>query len=79
MALLQQPTGEAKTLCSAWHRQKGTAALSSGYAAVVRQSSWTKLRRTVVGGGGAQLGNLDGDDLAHLDGARQRLEKTEVG
>jgi hypothetical protein len=51
MALQQQPTGEAKMLCSAWHRRKGTAALGSGYAAAVRQSSWTMLHRTVVGGG----------------------------
>jgi hypothetical protein len=79
MALRQQPTGEAKTLCSAWHRRKGTTTLGSGYAAAVRQSSQTMLRRTVVGGGGAQLGNLDGNDLAQLDGAWQRLEKTEVG
>jgi hypothetical protein len=46
-----RPTGEVKTLCSAWHRRKGTAALGSGYAAAVRQSSQTMLRRTVVGGG----------------------------
>jgi hypothetical protein len=51
MALRQQPTGKAKTLCSAWHRRKGTTALGSSYAAAVRQSSRTMLRRTVVGGG----------------------------
>jgi hypothetical protein len=44
-------TGETKTLCSAWHRRKGTAPLGSGYGAAVRQSSRTMLRRTMVGGG----------------------------
>jgi hypothetical protein len=44
-------TRETKTLYSAWHQRKGTVALGSGYAAAVRQSSRTMLRRTVMGGG----------------------------